>query len=176
LQPQIVENLAECGLQSSNILLRQGYPDIGWSPVEGERYLDFLKHAVFVNGRKLLRNGRLNETTTLETRKSNDLFWSVCNPGESVEENANLVVRLLIRRPECFGPSLRGEGGEGLLSAITEALQICRDPHRDGPDVKFSQCRWALAGRLYRFGGSNAGLYFLIYCSWLFCVKCFLNV
>lgn len=28
--------------------------------------------------------------------------------GESVEENANLVVRLLIRRPECLGPALRG--------------------------------------------------------------------
>lgn len=37
--------------------------------------------------------------------------------GESVEENANLVIRLLIRRPECLGPALRGEG-EGLLSAI----------------------------------------------------------
>lgn len=28
--------------------------------------------------------------------------------GETVEENANLVVRLLIRRPECLGPALRG--------------------------------------------------------------------
>ena len=37
--------------------------------------------------------------------------------GESVEENANLVIRLLIRRPECLGPALRGEG-EGLKSAV----------------------------------------------------------
>ena len=37
--------------------------------------------------------------------------------GESVEENANLVIRLLIRRPECLGPALRGEG-EGLMAAI----------------------------------------------------------
>nr|CAB3265843.1 ryanodine receptor 3 [Phallusia mammillata] len=102
----LVENLANCGLQSSNILLRKGYPDLGWNPVEGERYLDFLKHAVFVN-------------------------------GESVEENANLVVRQLIRRPECFSPSLRGEGGQGLLSAVSEALQICRDPLRDCPDPAF---------------------------------------
>lgn len=56
--------------------------------------------------------------------------------GESVEENANLVVKLLIRRTECLGPSLRGEGGQGLLSAITEALQICKDPSRDGPDSR----------------------------------------
>jgi len=36
-----------------------------------------------------------------------------------VEENANLVVRLLIRRPECLGPALRGEsGGGGLLKAM----------------------------------------------------------
>jgi len=41
--------------------------------------------------------------------------------GESVEENANLVVRLLIRRPECLGPALRGEGG-GLLKGITNSI------------------------------------------------------
>lgn len=53
--------------------------------------------------------------------------------GESVEENANVVVRLLIRRPECFGPALRGEGGAGLLAAIEEANRIAEDPSRDGP-------------------------------------------
>lgn len=45
------------------------------------------------------------------------------NLGESVEENANLVIRLLIRRPECLGPALRGEG-EGLLRAIIEANKM----------------------------------------------------
>lgn len=53
--------------------------------------------------------------------------------GESVEENANVVVRLLIRRPECFGPALRGEGGNGLLAAMEEAINISEDPTRDGP-------------------------------------------
>uniref|UniRef100_H2Y883 Ryanodine receptor 3-like n=1 Tax=Ciona savignyi TaxID=51511 RepID=H2Y883_CIOSA len=101
---KLVEQLATCGVESSQLLLRKGYPDIGWNPVEGERYLDFLKNAVFVN-------------------------------GESVEENANLVVRQLIRQTECLGPSLRGEGGHGLLAAITSALQICRDRSRDGPDL-----------------------------------------
>ncbi|XP_077975839.1 ryanodine receptor 2-like isoform X3 [Styela clava] len=99
----VITHLSECGLQSCPLLLSKGYPDIGWNPVEGERYVDFLRNAVFVN-------------------------------GESVEENANLVVRLLIRRPECLGPSLRGEGGQGLLAAITEAIQICKDPSRDGPE------------------------------------------
>lgn len=56
--------------------------------------------------------------------------------GESVEENANVVVRLLIRRPECFGPALRGEGGNGLLAAIEEAIKISEDPARDGTTVK----------------------------------------
>jgi ryanodine receptor 2 len=42
-----------------------------------------------------------------------------------VEENANLVIRLLIRRPECLGPALRGEG-EGLLRAIIDANKV---PH-----------------------------------------------
>lgn len=46
-----------------------------------------------------------------------------CYKGESVEENANLVIRLLIRRPECLGPALRGEG-EGLLRAIIDANKV----------------------------------------------------
>jgi len=44
-----------------------------------------------------------------------------------VEENANLVVRLLIRRPECLGPALRGEGGgllKGMTGSIVMSLQI----------------------------------------------------
>ncbi|TRY59413.1 hypothetical protein DNTS_004316 [Danionella cerebrum] len=102
---KVVQYLAGCGLQSCVMLMSRGYPDIGWNPVEGERYLDFLRFAVFCN-------------------------------GESVEENANVVVRLLIRRPECFGPALRGEGGNGLLAAIEEAIKISEDPSRDGPDEK----------------------------------------
>lgn len=35
-----------------------------------------------------------------------------------------MVVRLLIRRPECFGPALRGEGGNGLLATMEEAIRI----------------------------------------------------
>uniref|UniRef100_A0A8C3CZC5 Ryanodine receptor 2 n=1 Tax=Cairina moschata TaxID=8855 RepID=A0A8C3CZC5_CAIMO len=99
---KVVRYLAGCGLQSCPLLISKGYPDIGWNPVEGERYLDFLRFAVFCN-------------------------------GESVEENANVVVRLLIRRPECFGPALRGEGGDGLLAAMEEAIKISEDPTRDGP-------------------------------------------
>ncbi|XP_061823090.1 ryanodine receptor 2 isoform X6 [Nerophis lumbriciformis] len=99
---KVVQYLAGCGLQSCTMLVRKGYPDIGWNPVEGERYLDFLRFAVFCN-------------------------------GESVEENANLVVRLLIRRPECFGPALRGEGGDGLLATMEGAIKISQDPSQDGP-------------------------------------------
>uniref|UniRef100_A0A8C5WZH8 Ryanodine receptor 1 n=1 Tax=Laticauda laticaudata TaxID=8630 RepID=A0A8C5WZH8_LATLA len=67
------------------------------------------------------------------------LRFTVFVNGESVEENANVVVRLLIRRPECFGPALRGEGGNGLLAAIEEAIQISQDPARDGPTIKKDQ-------------------------------------
>uniref|UniRef100_A0A3B3DVI6 Ryanodine receptor 1a (skeletal) n=1 Tax=Oryzias melastigma TaxID=30732 RepID=A0A3B3DVI6_ORYME len=112
----VVKYLAGCGLQSCPMLLAKGYPDIGWNPCGGEKYLDFLRFAVFVN-------------------------------GESVEENANVVVRLLIRRPECFGPALRGEGGNGLLAAIEEAIKISEDPARDGPSVK--------KDRRFPFGGEE---------------------
>ncbi|XP_054654360.1 ryanodine receptor 2 isoform X4 [Dunckerocampus dactyliophorus] len=99
---KVVHYLAGCGLKSCPLLVAKGYPDIGWNPVEGERYLDFLRFAVFCN-------------------------------GESVEENAYLVLRLLIRRPECFGPALRGDGGNGLLAAMEEAIRISEDLSKDGP-------------------------------------------
>ncbi|KAM3863107.1 ryanodine receptor 2-like [Diretmus argenteus] len=103
---KVVHYLAGCGLLSCPMLVAKGYPDIGWNPVEGERYLDFLRFAVFCN-------------------------------GESVEENAHVVLRLLIRRPECFGPALRGEGGEGLLAAMEEAIRISEDPSMDGPATTY---------------------------------------
>lgn len=56
-------------------------------------------------------------------------------PGESVEENANVVVKLLIRRPECFGPALRGEGGQGLMGTMKEAIKISEDPALDLPKI-----------------------------------------
>uniref|UniRef100_A0AAQ5Z2K5 Ryanodine receptor 3 n=1 Tax=Amphiprion ocellaris TaxID=80972 RepID=A0AAQ5Z2K5_AMPOC len=99
---KVVTYLAGCGLQSCAMLVAKGYPDLGWNPIEGERYLSFLRFAVFCN-------------------------------GESVEENANVVVKLLIRRPECFGPALRGEGGQGLLAAMKESIKISEDPALDLP-------------------------------------------
>ncbi|KAJ7989095.1 hypothetical protein DPEC_G00315980 [Dallia pectoralis] len=101
---KVVTYLAGCGLQSCPMLLDKGYPDIGWNPIEGERYLSFLRFAVFVN-------------------------------GESVEENSSVVVKLLIRRPECFGPALRGEGGNGLLAAMKEAIKISENPTLDLPSA-----------------------------------------
>ncbi|KAE8280778.1 Ryanodine receptor 2 [Larimichthys crocea] len=107
---KVVQYLAGCGLQSCPMLVSKGYPEIGWNPVEGERYLDFLRFAVFCN-------------------------------GESVEENAYVVLRLLIRRPECFGPALRGDGGNGLLAAMEEAIRISDDPSMDGPCTTYQSNR-----------------------------------
>uniref|UniRef100_A0A5K3EZT7 EF-hand domain-containing protein n=2 Tax=Mesocestoides corti TaxID=53468 RepID=A0A5K3EZT7_MESCO len=92
--------LSRCGVQSNAELLAKGYPDIGWDPVEGERFLDFFRFTVWVN-------------------------------GESVEENANLVVRLLIRRPECLGPALRG--GTKTASSRRQRLNSQQGPN--GGDV-----------------------------------------
>jgi ryanodine receptor 2 len=43
--------LSRCGQQSNQELLMKGYPDIGWDPVEGERFLDFFRFCVWVNGK-----------------------------------------------------------------------------------------------------------------------------
>ncbi|XGW02944.1 hypothetical protein V3C99_014731 [Haemonchus contortus] len=87
--------LSRCGLQPNSEMIAKGYPDIGWDPVEGERYIDFLRFCVWIN-------------------------------GENVEENANLVIRLLIRRPECLGIALKGEG-QGLFAAFKEAIALSED-------------------------------------------------
>uniref|UniRef100_A0A914H250 Ryanodine receptor n=1 Tax=Globodera rostochiensis TaxID=31243 RepID=A0A914H250_GLORO len=90
--------LMRCGLQPNSEMIAKEYPDIGWDPVEGERYLDFLRFCVWIN-------------------------------GENVEENANLVIRLLIRRPECLGVALKGEG-QGLFAAFKEAILLSEDIRR----------------------------------------------
>lgn len=64
---------------------------------------------------------------------------SFSSSGESVEENASVVVKLLIRRPECFGPELRGEGGNGLLAAMQEAIRISENPTRDLPSQGYKR-------------------------------------
>ncbi len=66
------------------------------------------------------------------------MFYILSSLGESVEENANLVVRLLIRRPECLGPALRGQGG-GLLKAMKDGilLSIQIAASRDEENLRF---------------------------------------
>ena len=47
---KIAVYLSRCGLTSNTELVAKGYPDLGWDPVEGERFLDFLRFCVWVNG------------------------------------------------------------------------------------------------------------------------------
>uniref|UniRef100_A0A3Q1FT48 Ryanodine receptor 3-like n=1 Tax=Acanthochromis polyacanthus TaxID=80966 RepID=A0A3Q1FT48_9TELE len=125
---KVVTYLAGCGLQSCAMLVAKGYPDLGWNPIEGERYLSFLRFAVFCN-------------------------------GESVEENANVVVKLLIRRPECFGPALRGEGGQGLLAAMKESIKISEDPALDLPKTADGVTTGEEEGEVIHMGNAIMSFY-----------------
>lgn len=89
-------------------------------------------------------------------------FLFTCLPlsltqGESVEDNAYVVLRLLIRRPECFGPALRGDGGTGLLEAMKEAISISEDPSMDGPVPSHQSLRTQSVSDMCRFE-SNIGI------------------
>ena len=42
---KIAVYLSRCGLTGNAELVSKGYPDLGWDPVEGERFLDFLRFA-----------------------------------------------------------------------------------------------------------------------------------
>lgn len=64
------------------MLVAKGYPDLGWNPIEGERYLSFLRFAVFCNG-------MLNyfKTYFMSTQRSAAQLWmkphewlTVCPP------------------------------------------------------------------------------------------------
>lgn len=180
---QVIQYLASCGLKSCPLLLAKGYPDIGWNPVEGERYLDFLRFAVFCNGNLVLLYASIDLLAPPVciykpiSRPSQSRVWTITSPdslvliavilcgrprgsislvcvvrfhhrsnrlvstGESVEENAYMVLRLLIRRPECFGPALQGDGGNGLLAAMREAIRISDDPSMDGPSCRHQSNR-----------------------------------
>lgn len=72
---QVVKYLAGCGLQSCPMLLSKGYPDIGWNPCGGEKYLDFLRFAVFVNGQIfcLLRNAIFSSNAHFDPP-----YWGHC--------------------------------------------------------------------------------------------------
>ncbi|XP_053489969.1 ryanodine receptor 1-like [Ictalurus furcatus] len=165
----VVKYLASCGLQRCTMLLSKGYPDISWNPCGGGKYLDFLRFAVFVNASLILCPYSLLHTNcTVHTHHHLDgALWGiicvldnlcvfVC-AGETVEENANVVVRLLIRRPERFGPVLRREGGNGLLAAIEEAIKISEDPARDGPTVRKDR-RFPMLGGEEQHAGSRVHL------------------
>ncbi|XP_033127881.1 ryanodine receptor 2-like [Anneissia japonica] len=98
---KVIKYLSKCGMKNNARMMSLGKENIGWDPLDGERYLDFMKHAVWVN-------------------------------GETVEENANLVVRLLIRHPECLGPALRSEG-KGLLAAMKDAIEMSESAEEGFP-------------------------------------------
>lgn len=65
---QVVTYLAGCGLQSCAMLVAKGYPDLGWNPIEGERYLSFLRFAVFCNGETTA--GPLGSVSRLKERNT----------------------------------------------------------------------------------------------------------
>ena len=48
---KVITYLSKCGVQDNARLISMGKSAIGWDPLDGERYLDFMRHAVWVNGR-----------------------------------------------------------------------------------------------------------------------------
>ena len=50
---KVAAYLSRCGQQTNQEIIARGYPDIGWDPVEGERFLDFFRFCVLVNGNSL---------------------------------------------------------------------------------------------------------------------------
>jgi hypothetical protein len=58
----------------------KGYPDLGGDPVEGERFLDFLRFCVWVNGEmlRIINFTKLHNATPLPTTVGNYSFHFRC--------------------------------------------------------------------------------------------------
>ena len=57
--------LSRGGQQSNQDLLTKGYPDIGWDPVNGERFLDFFRFCVWVNGQYRLQSLSIHKSGSM---------------------------------------------------------------------------------------------------------------
>lgn len=94
---------------------------IGWDPVEGERYLDFLRFCVWVGGESVEENANLVIRSFLIPFPFIKTLFAWAERVTWID--IQFIRRLLIRRPECLGPALRGEG-DGLLRAIIDGNKV----------------------------------------------------
>lgn len=79
------------------MLLSKGYPDIGWNPCGGEKYLDFLRFAVFVNGAYKSSLLRLGCGGTLWVRpKDDNRFYRGLNGDTASEIEKNAFIQKAI--------------------------------------------------------------------------------
>ncbi|PSN30490.1 Ryanodine receptor [Blattella germanica] len=78
--------LSRCGLQSNSELIEKGYPDLGWDPVEGERYLDFLRFCVWGKNESLRARAILRSLVPLEDLQGVlALRFTLTNPAAGEE-------------------------------------------------------------------------------------------
>lgn len=66
------------------MLLAKGYPDIGWNPIEGERYLSFLRFAVFVNGKNTALISSSTKVSFLSIKQKNQTNTSFSVSRQSI--------------------------------------------------------------------------------------------
>ena len=76
---QVVTYLAGCGLQSCPMLLAKGYPDVGWNPIEGERYVAFLRFAVFVNSESHVLHAPQTQDRIITYTQQEHTFIAFCH-------------------------------------------------------------------------------------------------
>ena len=50
---KVIAYLSKCGVHDNSRMIGMGKQPIGWDPLDGERYLDFMRHTVWVNGKWL---------------------------------------------------------------------------------------------------------------------------
>ncbi|RVE49455.1 hypothetical protein evm_005886 [Chilo suppressalis] len=91
---KIAVYLSRCGLQSNSELVEKGYPDLGWDPVEGERYLDFLRFCVWhltarcLNLKKSLLEKKIHADQAADGTRTRILR----NPGECTDHYATTAL------------------------------------------------------------------------------------
>ncbi|XP_065916546.1 ryanodine receptor 2-like isoform X2 [Dysidea avara] len=89
---------------------------------------------------------------------------SVCVAGKSIQENALIIIRLLIQRPECLGPALAGDVSLG-LGCVYTAVTSDKDLHEPNMNWSFSDSISMNMSSLYLSDGGGTDIVLPFYNS-----------
>jgi len=135
--------------------------EVKWSPKGAERLLDFLNASVCVAGLSVCLYCVCVCVCACASR-----ICLICYAptGKSIQENALIIIRLLIQRPECLGPALAGDVSLGLATVYIKVTSD-KDLHEPVVTRPFSDSISLNTSSLYLQDGNGTDIVLPFYNS-----------